>query len=86
MRIVCWQTILRKYHTLFFSKNKKDVAVIVVCCSCDWRLRVKAPAKSASEIVVCSSNLLHMIATIFTYISIEANSVDPDQTAPMIAF
>ena len=39
MRNVCWQTILTKYHTLFFSKNKKDVAKIVVCCSRDWPLR-----------------------------------------------
>ena len=23
MRIVCWQTILMKYHTLFFSKSGK---------------------------------------------------------------
>ena len=26
MRIVCWQTILMKYHALFFSKLRKDVA------------------------------------------------------------
>ena len=25
---------------LIFSKNKKDVAKMVVCCSRDWRLRV----------------------------------------------
>ena len=25
MRIVCWQTIVMKYHTLFFSKIRKDV-------------------------------------------------------------
>ena len=25
MRIVCWQTILLKYHTFFFSKFGKDV-------------------------------------------------------------
>ena len=24
MRIVCWQTILMKYHTLLFSKIRKD--------------------------------------------------------------
>ena len=30
-------TILTKYHTLFWSKNKKDVAKIVVSCSRDWR-------------------------------------------------
>ena len=28
MRIVCWQTILLKYHTLFFSKIRKDVAKV----------------------------------------------------------
>ena len=26
MRIVCWQTILTKSHSLFLSKNEKDVA------------------------------------------------------------
>ena len=26
MRIVCWQTILMKYHTLFFSKIGEVVA------------------------------------------------------------
>ena len=30
MRIVCWQTILTKDHTLFLSKIRKDVAKIVV--------------------------------------------------------
>ena len=30
MRIVCWQTILMKYHTLFLSKIRKDVAKFVV--------------------------------------------------------
>ena len=39
MRIVCWQTILMKYHTLFFSKIRKDVAKFVVCCSLDRRLK-----------------------------------------------
>ena len=35
MRIVCWQTILMKYHTLVFLKIRKDVAKFVVCCSRD---------------------------------------------------
>ena len=38
MRIVCWQTILMKYHTLFFSKIREDVAKFV-CCSRDWRFK-----------------------------------------------
>ena len=40
MGIVCWQTILMKYHAYFFSKICKDVAKLVVCCSCDWRFKV----------------------------------------------
>ena len=39
MRIACWQTILMKYHTLFFWKIRKDVAKFVVCCSGDWHLK-----------------------------------------------
>ena len=39
MRIVCWQTILMKYHALFLLKTRKDVLNFVVCCSCDWRFK-----------------------------------------------
>ena len=39
MSTVCWQTILKKYHTFFFSKISKDVAKYIVCCSCDWRFK-----------------------------------------------
>ena len=39
MRIVCWQTILMKYHTLFLLKTRKDYAKFVVCCSRDWRFK-----------------------------------------------
>ena len=39
VRIVCWQTILMKYHILFFLKIKKDVAKFVVCCSRVWRCK-----------------------------------------------
>ena len=39
MRIVSWQTILMKYHYLFFSKIWKDVTKFVVCCSRDWRFK-----------------------------------------------
>ena len=39
--IVCRNTILVKYHTLFYSKLMTDVAKFVVCCSrglkhCKW--------------------------------------------------
>ena len=36
MRVVYQQTILMKYHTLFFSKISKDLSKFVVCCSRDW--------------------------------------------------
>ena len=41
MRIVCWQMVLMKYHT-FFSKNKKDVAKIVVAVVVLGILRVNS--------------------------------------------
>ena len=41
MRIVCQQTILMKYHPLFFLKIKKDVAKFVICCSRDWCFKGK---------------------------------------------
>ena len=39
MRIVCWQTIIMKYHALFFSKIKKGVTKFAVCCSREWRFK-----------------------------------------------
>ena len=33
MRIVCWQTILLKNHTLFLLKIGRNDAKFVVCCS-----------------------------------------------------
>ena len=39
MRIVCWQTILMKYHTLFLSKIWKDFTKFVICSGRDWHLK-----------------------------------------------
>ena len=39
MRIVCWQTILMIYHTLFLLEIKEDVAKFVVCYSRDWHFK-----------------------------------------------
>ena len=39
MRIVCWQKILMKHHTIFFLKIRKDVARFVICCSHDWHFK-----------------------------------------------
>ena len=41
-RIVCWQTILMKYHTLFFSKIRKDVAKFWFATVVIGALRVKS--------------------------------------------
>ena len=31
--------LFMKWHTIFFSKIRKDVAKFVVCCSRDWRFK-----------------------------------------------
>ena len=46
MRIVCWQTILMKYHTLFFSKNRIDVAKICRLLQSIAALMVKVGSRS----------------------------------------
>ena len=43
MRIVCWQTILMKYHTLFFrklgkmSQNVSSAAVVIGALRVKWQ-------------------------------------------------
>ena len=39
MNIVCWQTILMKYRTLFLLTIRENVAKFVVCCSRDGRFK-----------------------------------------------
>ena len=58
------QTILMKYHSLFFSKIERGVAKFVVCCSHDWRFKA---CKKASENGVCLICLLHTFAYITDY-------------------
>ena len=51
-----------------------------------YALTLKTPEKFfpkiPSVIVVCCNCLLHYLLHYFTKLSIEANSVDPEQTAP----
>ena len=52
-------TILMKYHTLFSSKIRKDVAKFAVCRSCDRhfdgeKLEIDSPNKKECD--VCSAN------------------------------
>ena len=56
MRIVCWQTILMKYHPLFLSEIRKDVAKFVVCCSCDWRFKGYYKSTSRIQLDKCTEN------------------------------
>ena len=42
----------------------------------------KVYQKNASENVICLGHLLHIFATIMINVSVEVNSVDPDQIAP----
>ena len=42
MRIVCLQMVLMKYHTLFFSKIRKDVANFLSAAVVIGALRVKS--------------------------------------------
>ena len=44
---------------------------------------LKGPRKNASENVVCWSPLLQILPNITDKLHIEANSVDPEQTAPI---
>ena len=52
MRIVCWQTILMKYHTLFFSKIGKDVAKFVMKYHTLFFSKI---GKDVAKFVVCCS-------------------------------
>ena len=45
-------------------------------------LTLKMPKKTASENVVCLCHLLNILANFSNLFCIQANSVDPDHTAP----
>ena len=46
MGIVCWQTILMKYHTLFFSKIGKVLQILSSAAVVIGALRVKKSTRS----------------------------------------
>ena len=87
MRIVCWQTIFIKYHSLFNSKVRKDVTKFVLCCSRDWLVNISNANHNKSQLLyhllnyfrsttklVCFGRLLYCFTSL-------TNRVDPDQTA-----
>ena len=50
MRIFCWQTFLTKYHSLFFSKIKKDVQNLSSAAVMIGALRVKIVHEESFDI------------------------------------
>ena len=52
---------------------------------CRWNISkpLKCQEENASENVVCWSRLLQKMPNLTDELSIEANSVDPEQTAPI---
>ena len=70
---------------MFLWRNKKNIMWIppLICSYAFWlNLTLKMPRKPASENVLCLCCLLNILVTFQTYFCIQANSVDPDQTAP----
>ena len=56
MRIVCWQTILMKYHSLFLSKIRKDVENLSSAAVVIGPLKVNAyPIKIPSDLLCTSA-------------------------------
>ena len=71
---MCTQSICYSFYAiLYLARN---------LCSFQQGLTLKMPRKPASENVVCLCRLLNILANFSNLICIQANSVDPDQTAP----
>ena len=69
---------------VFFADIKKAMCsylLLLFLAAILRHLTLKMPRKSASENVVCLCCLLNILANFFC---IQANSVDPDQTAPRL--
>ena len=60
MRIVCWQTILMIYNSLFLSKIRKNVAKFVVRCSRDRRFKGYLNFSLVAHILVLLESLAHV--------------------------
>ena len=71
-----------KCQILFSGKNKKNNIILSSAENAQRVVKVKMPRKPASENVVCLCRLLNILANFSTFFCIQANSVDPDQTAP----
>ena len=77
-----------KAHLSHDSGKCKAVKILCKVNHRKWILRIMAENafnwkyEMHLKSVVCCSHRLHVLANILTNFSIEANSVDPDQTAP----
>ena len=68
---------MNSQNVCFLWRNKKIYGRIII----KYSLILKMPRKHASENVVCLFRLLNFLQTFQIYFCIQANSVDPDQTA-----
>ena len=76
--------VLHWGHTKSLNKAETHILVfcVVVVSLCVTLLTLKMPRKPASENVVCFCRLLNILANCSNLFCTQANSVDPDQTAP----
>ena len=87
-----WDEIGR--HIQRWAQQPRTVAELCNALEAEWynmsrmyinrliTLTLKTPRKPASENVVCLCRLLNILANFSNLFCIQANSVDPDQTAP----
>ena len=61
--------ILKKYHSFFVSKIRKDVAKFVVCCSHDWsfnlRVNLLKPIRVSCSYQLDQSILVSRVVEVF---------------------
>ena len=78
-----WLNYLKTEETLIRCHIPQHLIRGCTVCQLAYNsLTLKAPRKTASENVVCLCRLLNVLASFQTYFCMQANSVEPDQTAP----
>ena len=79
---LCKRVILTQLEAEFSSWHHCIEPFIIIFPPSECDLTLKMQRKPASENVLCLCHLLNILAVFQTYFCIQANSVDPDQTAP----
>ena len=88
-RVPTRHVLVQKQKNFFKKYDILNIALISTCTYTIYpiysdTLTLKMPRKHASQNVVCLCHLLNFLAKFQTYFCIQANSVDPDQTAPRL--